>query len=229
MKNVFLSALVFFSFSLLAQNLGDIRGKVVDQSNNMPLPEALVSFSVNGELRQYKTDSTGTYDVRGIPVGKYSLLIQYQFYGEATAEITVSPELTTVVPTAALAFGTDLPTIVIREPMIEVGKIAVTEISSEDLAVAVSKNNLAQLVTTFTPGVTQSNSGQLYFKGSRSNASAYYLDGVKMEELPVVPSSALQNVQVYTTGLPAQYGDVTGGVVVITTKTYFDLFHQRNR
>ena len=31
-----------------------------------------------------------------------------------------------------------------------------------------------------------------------------------------------------TGGLPARYGDVTGGVVAIETKSYFDLYQQRN-
>ena len=34
--------------------------------------------------------------------------------------------------------------------------------------------------------------------------------------------------QVYPGGLPAKYGDVTGGVVAIDTKSYFDLWQQRN-
>jgi outer membrane receptor protein involved in Fe transport len=58
---------------------------------------------------------------------------------------------------------------------------------------------------------------------------AYYVDGVKVTGTnPGVSPDAISRVSVYTGGLPACYGDVTGGVVAIETKSYFDLYQQRN-
>jgi hypothetical protein len=34
---------------------------------------------------------------------------------------------------------------------------------------------------------------------------------------------------VYTGGLPARYGDVTGGVIVIETKTYGEMYEAERR
>ena len=50
-----------------------------------------------------------------------------------------------------------------------------------------------------------------------------------MTTLTGVPPDAINSMTVYTGGLPARYGDVTGGVVAIETKSYFDLYQQQNR
>ncbi len=54
-----------------------------------------------------------------------------------------------------------------------------------------------------------------------------YIDGVKQDDnLRGVPGSSIGSLTVYVGGVPAKYGDVTGGVVVIETKSYFDLYNQ---
>jgi len=55
------------------------------------------------------------------------------------------------------------------------------------------------------------------------------VDGVKLgARLSAVPNEAINSFSVYTGGVPAKYGDVTGGIVAIETKSYFDLWQQRN-
>ncbi|HMC97583.1 MAG TPA: hypothetical protein VKG92_08025, partial [Flavobacteriales bacterium] len=54
-----------------------------------------------------------------------------------------------------------------------------------------------------------------------------FIDGVKQSgSVPRVPPSAISSISVYTGGLPARYGDVTGGVIVIETKTYAEMYEQ---
>jgi hypothetical protein len=52
----------------------------------------------------------------------------------------------------------------------------------------------------------------------------FMLDGVKGNEMMNVPSCAIGRMMVYTGGIPAKYGDTLGGVVVMETKSYFDLY-----
>ena len=85
-----------------------------------------------------------------------------------------------------------------------------------------------KLASTITPGVYKSpTSDDLYFKGARADAMVYFVDGVKMSSLKGVPPDAINSISVYTGGVPAKYGDFTGGVIAIETKTYFDLYQQR--
>jgi hypothetical protein len=68
--------------------------------------------------------------------------------------------------------------------------------------------------------------GQLYFRGARPESMGYYTDGVKQQDvLRGVPGSSIGSMTVYVGGIPAKYGDITGGVVVIETKSYFDLYN----
>jgi hypothetical protein len=45
-----------------------------------------------------------------------------------------------------------------------------------------------------------------------------------------IPGRAIGSIIAYSGGIPAKYGDFTGGVVVIETKSYFDwLVEQESR
>src|SRR5690606_37888946 len=44
------------------------------------------------------------------------------------------------------------------------------------------------------------------------------VDGVKVRGSAQVPQSAIEQVTVITGGVPAQYGDATGGIISITTR-----------
>jgi Ca-activated chloride channel family protein len=62
-------------------------------------------------------------------------------------------------------------------------------------------------------------SGELNVRGARSDANVWFVDGVKMNSAPIVAQSALESVQVITGGVPANYGDATGGIISITTRS----------
>ena len=71
-----------------------------------------------------------------------------------------------------------------------------------------------------TVGGTRLNeeNGGMNIRGARSDANTYYLDGFRVNNLNGIPKSMMNKVTVYTGGLPAKYGDVTGGVIAIETK-----------
>lgn len=71
-----------------------------------------------------------------------------------------------------------------------------------------------------TPGVYQSeSSGGLYINGSREDATLYVIDGVRVIGSMYLPMNSIREINVITGGIPANYGDVMGGVVEIFTKS----------
>ncbi|MBL4741113.1 MAG: TonB-dependent receptor plug domain-containing protein, partial [Sneathiella sp.] len=58
----------------------------------------------------------------------------------------------------------------------------------------------------------------LNVRGSRSSGTDVYIDGIKVRGSQNLPKSSIEQVSVITGGIPAQFGDVTGGVINITTK-----------
>ncbi len=59
---------------------------------------------------------------------------------------------------------------------------------------------------------------ELSFRGARENANHYYIDGVKVLGSSQLPKSYIGQVTVYNGSIPANYGDVTGGVISIESK-----------
>lgn len=63
-------------------------------------------------------------------------------------------------------------------------------------------------------------------RGARSDATNYYIDGVRVRSLPVVPQASMSQITIWTGGVPASYGDFTGGIISVESKSYFDLYRQ---
>ena len=56
----------------------------------------------------------------------------------------------------------------------------------------------------------------------------FYIDGIKVRGSTNLPKSAIEEVSVMTGGVPANFGDATGGIISVTTRgasrTYFGGF-----
>ena len=83
------------------------------------------------------------------------------------------------------------------------------------------------LAISYTSDIQESNN-QMIVRGSRPGSSSVYVDGMKVsDETTSLPSMSIGSVEIYTGGIPAKYGDVTGGVVMMTMKGYFDILNER--
>jgi Ca-activated chloride channel family protein len=92
----------------------------------------------------------------------------------------------------------------------------------------ITREDISRLPTRTVNGIastvggvtTTEETGELHFRGSRANDVAYYVDGIRVRNVNAVSKSSIDNVTVLTGGIPANYGDVTGGVIQIETKSY---------
>ena len=55
---------------------------------------------------------------------------------------------------------------------------------------------------------------------SRDGGIRYAVDLIKMIEPARIPSTVIAEMRVITIGIPVEFGDVTGGIIYITTKKY---------
>lgn len=60
--------------------------------------------------------------------------------------------------------------------------------------------------------------GELNVRGARSDANIFYLDGMRVQSLEGIPKSYIGQMTVYTGGIPANFGDVTGGVIAMNSR-----------
>jgi hypothetical protein len=73
-------------------------------------------------------------------------------------------------------------------------------------------------IATLSAGATSSDEGDaVSLRGGRTNATQYIIDGVRVTGT-LVTESDIDQIQVVTGGVEAKYGDLSSGVISITTK-----------
>ena len=102
-----------------------------------------------------------------------------------------------------------------------------TTISAEEAAKVAPGGDVAQVIKLL-PGVqTSGNNGrQIIIQGSGPRDSRYFIDDLETPfifhnfgNLSVIPSEFLESVEFESAGFGAEYGDATGGIITLRTKT----------
>lgn len=232
---LFTLGLFISSYSVFAQGgQGAISATVVEADNGMPIPYANVSVKQNGSLiTGGSTDFDGKVEIKPIPPGSYDLEIST--LGFATKQINgvvVNANKTTFVPKSSTMMKSALKELGVVEvieyekPLIEMDGAATTEtVTSKEIARMAARSPAELAATAGGTYSKDDGSGSLNMRGGRSDANYYFIDGIKVRGSSAIPQSSIEQVSVITGGLPAQYGDVTGGVVAITTKGVSREYH----
>lgn len=228
--------LAFVPLTSSAQvNTGEIRGKVLEKETEMGLPGANVWVEVSGEKFGTMTDSDGRFLIKPLNPGKYELNVTFMGYTPQKILLEVIPNQTTyankiLLEESAHVIGAiDVVTYTI--PLIHPDRGSVTTMTYKELEKRPDIRNINAMVGT-VGGVYTDGTGDAYVRGSRSDAAVYFIDGVKITGTGAnlnVPGVAIGSLTVYTGGVPAKYGDVTSGVIIIETKSYFDLYREHNQ
>ena len=121
-----------------------------------------------------------------------------------------------------LSFSNDLPICNIKyvPPMIEKDNVISCTILTAQEIKSSPYMNMQDMVSTAAGVYQKEEGGSINVRGARSEGTQYYVDGVKEIGGFSLPKNAIAQIQVITGGIPAMYGDATGGIVVITTKSF---------
>ena len=219
-KTLLYLAFVLFSTLSFSQT-GTLQGTIIDAMTNEPIPFANVVLTKNGnQSAGTTTDFDGKYTIKPIDPGTYN--IKATFVGYQTKEITgvvISADQIRFVD-IKLQEGIQLEVaevVVWTKPLIDQGNLSGETKTSEEI-VALPTRSVASVAAT-TAGIYQRDEGDaVNIRGSRSDATEYYIDGIKVRGALGVPTSGIEQIKVVTGGVPAQYGDATGGVISVTTK-----------
>lgn len=201
---------------------GEIRGVVTDKITGEVMPGATVSYYISGDLKGTITDGNGEYKIKPLVAGTYDLEFSYVMYKKQKIDgIGVSANKATYI-NLALEADNELPPVIITwEPPLIDPEItgSMTIIQAEEIEQAVERDVVSLVANT--AGVYQKEEGgSVNIRGSRDNATIYVVDGIRIQDGFSLPKSAIAEITVLTGGIPAQFGDATGGVVLITTKGY---------
>jgi hypothetical protein len=223
LKSICLGLLLVSGIALQAQN-GAIKGQVMND-DHLPVFGATVKLLQGGSLvGGASTDDEGKYTIKPLNAGNYEIIVSStETQTKRVTGVRVSGEKTTYVDVAVSTNTLDVIDIVAyKANTIEKTYMHIKEINADDFAhMAIDRGNISQAVLAVTSEAVESPDGEIHFRGGRGDASAYYVDGVRSPGITGVAALSVENVSVITGGIPAQYGDVTSGVIIVTTKDYF--------
>jgi len=226
-----LAALLLISTFVFAQSGGTIKGQVLNATTGDPVPFATVHVKYGDQLIGSTTDIDGYYTIKPVPSGTYT--VTARMTGWSTTEligVIVYDETITFADDITLAEGIILTGIVINaEKLIEAGAPDVVKMTTKDVEKLPNNKSINGIVKVMTTDVlVDEERDEIYFRGSRSGDASYYIDGVRVDgSLADCPSMSIGTIMVFTGGVPAKYGDFTGGVIVIETMSYFDWLAQQ--
>lgn len=219
---------------LIAQNPGEIRGKIYDSQSKEKLIGATVYIDVLGKKVFSVADTNGQFILKPLNPGKYN--VHFCFVGYDTliiTSVTVNPDKTTYMDNTYMDWGITLGDGAIikdyKVKLIDPENPSTQDLSHTQITGIPDGRSIANIIRNFFTDVYVSDDGnEIYFRGARDGDAVYYVDGVKLRDNQLhVPGISIGSMTVYTGGVPAKYGDFTGGVVVVETQSYFSWLNDK--
>jgi hypothetical protein len=228
LKQILVAALLMTGNLIMAQSTGMVRGTITDE-DGAPLFGAQVRVMEDSSLViGTTTDFDGNYSIKEITPGDYDLVISSLGKGtQKIKKVSIDPSKVAYVSTKLTAAAYTFKEAEIVEKVYEKSIInpvfsTITPIRLDQIEkMPVSKGDIIAIAVSVAPGVMPTDDGKdLYVRGSRRGSTQYIIDGNKVMNSPEVPGLGIASMEVLTGGVPAEYGDCTGGIVIITTKEY---------
>jgi outer membrane receptor protein involved in Fe transport len=218
---LFIAALMTMVLSTVsAQTAGKISGKITDQETGEPLVGCNVV--VVGTLMGASTDAEGSYFIINVPPGKFDVeasLIGYQKVMQR--EVIVNSGKTTTLSFKLKSSALLQQEVIIQatRPDVQPEKTSTsTVVRPEDVQSLAGMRDIGDVIG-LAADVTDG-----HFRGGRANEEYYMLQGMGIVNpydasaafRPIL--SAVEEIEVITSGFGAQYGNAQSGVVNITMK-----------
>jgi hypothetical protein len=225
-----LAVLVLASFSFAgAQGIqtGTITG-VVKSSDGQPLPGATVSVKSTAlqGVRTAVTDSNGNYIFKALPTGAYT--VTFELTGMTTVEKKTTLELGATISidgSLSVAAVQETVTVTAEAPSVLQQTTVGANYKGEAIDTLATQRTL-QGIAELAPGLTDNtpNAGQVTISGSMAFDNVFLVNGVDVNDNlfgtanNLFIEDAVEEIQVLTSGISAEYGRFGGGVVNAITK-----------
>ena len=211
--------LIFGTGISIAQT--SLEGKVVNAETGEPVDFATVAIYRNNVLiAATDTDLDGNYFFSEVTPGTYN--VQASLIGFATKRIDGVLIGSGQVTRVNIQLNSDSQLIDVIEiveykvPLIQLDQTTTgTTITAQSIANLPIKEINAIVATA--AGVSTTDGSTPAIRGSRANETAYFIDGIRVVG-SLIPQSEIEQMQIITGGIEARYGDVTSGMISITSK-----------
>lgn len=245
-----LATTLAFAAVARCQNVtGAVTGIVTDASGAVLPGATIVAHNVDtGVDSQAKTDASGLYRIRSLPIGHYELRIVASGFGEADVPAFTLEAVQTATFNVGLKPGSASEQIDVSTapPILNTEDPTISATFSANTIQDFPLNGLDfSAITLYVPGAvsTAGTSGtnnigrstyytdSVNINGGRAQANNYTLDGIDINEtfnnlIAYSPApDSLAEIKVITSNAPADYGNVNGGDVVSVLKSGTNNLH----
>lgn len=234
MKNAALTIIAGFVAAFTFGQGSAIKGKVLD-SDGLPVSYVNVYVEVGGTPIGDVTDMDGNFKISGLDGGTYNLTISSIAYSEHTITgVIVEPDKLRLMGDITLGSESFVMGGVVvwewEELQIDPEDAGKQTMKAVEIEKHAGGNNFLSLLSSMSSDIViLEGSDQVMIRGSRPSSLMYFIDGVKQSgSLSGMIGSSIGSITTYTGGIPAKYGDTTGGVIAVETKSYFDLYAEYN-
>jgi hypothetical protein len=221
--SVLLTAVYGFS-----QGLGTVKGSVIDGTTNEPIFGCKVLLKQAGAIKGgANTDFDGKFQINSLTPGEYDLEVRNEgegYQASLTTGVVVSANKITFMDNLPLVKAASVKEV--EEVKIVAYKVPLIDRDGGASGATITREDISRLPVRSAAGVAstvggvnaQEGTGEISVRGSRSDGTYFYIDGIKVRGSSNLPKSAIEEVSVITGGLPANYGDATGGIISVTTR-----------
>ncbi|MEW5900941.1 MAG: carboxypeptidase regulatory-like domain-containing protein, partial [Acidobacteriota bacterium] len=229
--------LALFAFLLILSPLafsqsketGAIVGTVMDEENN-PLPGATVTISSPSLMgtRTFVTDANGVFRFPALRPGEYTVRAELQGFGTVVREdvrltTTISLTVDLVLKPSALA---EEVTVVAQSPTVDIKSTETASVTlTDELLRNIPYSQFSSSLVNMAPGVTPENMADVAYGAQNGTGIAYSMDGVNVADPEggtawvFLDHNIIEEAKVMGVGLPAEYGNFTGVIFNIVTKS----------
>lgn len=210
---------IMLAISSIAYPQGTLKGKVTDGKEAVPYANIII---VQGgkQFGGAQSNMDGDYTIKPIPPGMYDVKVSFVgFNTSVTSGVIINADKITFLDVKLATSSTVLETVIVKweKPLINKDNTQ----SGDALNAAELKNipgRSAAAMATSMAGVQGNDGAMGSVRGARTDGTVTYIDGVKVIGTSSLPKSAIEEVSMIMGGVPAKYGEATGGVLNITTK-----------
>jgi hypothetical protein len=210
-------------------NSGTVRGSVVDPSG-AAIPKATVTVEnpVSHFTGTAVTDSQGSFQIPNVPFNNYHVTATAAGFRGAAQDVDVR----SVIPVElkfSLMIGASETTVNVEAgaDLVETDPVTHTDVDRglfDKLPLESGTSALSSLVTLASPGVAADSNGLFHGLGDHASNS-FSLDGQPITDQQSkvfsnqVPLDSVQSMEVIEGAPPAEYGDKTSLIVVLTSRS----------
>jgi outer membrane receptor for ferrienterochelin and colicin len=217
---------------------GTIRGVVKDQQDlAVPGVTVTVTSSALQGPRTVVTDAQGLFTVAALPAGTYTVRFELSGFGPIERQTTVALGLTVDQNVSMRPAGVAETVQVVAETPAPIATPVVGANFKHEEIEALATPRTIQGIATLAPALTTNspNATQVVINGGFAYDNIFMINGVDVNDnLFANPQNlfvedAIAETQVLTSGISAEYGRFTGGVVNAVTKSGSNSFEGSGR